>query len=326
MTLRFGVLSTAKIAVTKVVPAMKATADCEVTAIASRDPARARAAAQRLGVEHAYGSYDELLGSDVVDAVYIPLPNHLHAKWTAAAAAAGKHVLCEKPLAMSAAEASGMVAACRAAGVQVMEAFMYRFHPQWLRVRELVAAGRFGELQALQTVFAYTNRDPDDIRNIAAFGGGALMDIGCYAVDSARWLFGGEPERVLATARIDPDFGTDALTTGVLAFAGERHAAFTCGMQTGRAQWVRLVGSEGGALIETPFDVNPDHATRVVLFGRGRHDTPEVVEVPPANHFTLQAEAFARAVLSEEPVPRPVEESVATMEVLDAVRRAWSAP
>jgi predicted dehydrogenase len=326
MPLRFGVLSTAKIAVTKVVPAMKAAAACEVTAIASRDRARARTAAERLGIAHAYGHYEELLVSDTVDAVYIPLPNHLHAQWTAAAAAAGKHVLCEKPLAMTAVEARDMAAGCRAAGVQLMEAFMYRFHPQWLRIHELVAAGRFGELQGLQTVFAYDNRDPADIRNIAAIRGGGVFGIGCFAVDSARLGLASVAEQVVAAARIDPDFGTDVLTTAVLAFPGGRHAAFTCGTQTARAQWVRLVGSEGGALVETPFDVNPERPTRLVLLGPGRDDAPENVEVPAANHFTLQAEAFAQAVLAGQPVPRPPEESVATMEALDAVRRAWAAP
>ncbi len=323
MALRIGVLSTARIAVRKVIPAMQAAQACTVTAIASRELARARAVAEHLGIPHAFGAYDALLASDEVDAVYIALPNHLHAEWTAAAAAAGKHVLCEKPLGLTAAQAQEMIGACRSGGVQLMGAYMYRFHPQWARVRELVAEGALGDVQAVQTVFAYDNRDPADIRNIPAFGGGALLDIGCYAVDSARLVLGSEPVEAAGVVRIDPEFGTDVLTTAVLEFPGGRHAAFTCGTQTARAQWVRVLGSAGGLLVETPFVGTPDEPVRLVRFGPGQDDRAEIETLAAANHYTLMADAFARAVLAGEGMPLPPDDGVATLQVLDTLRERW---
>ncbi|MGH2394773.1 MAG: Gfo/Idh/MocA family protein, partial [Candidatus Limnocylindria bacterium] len=199
-TLRLGILSTARIARTKVAPAMQRAQRCEVVAIASRDVGRARAAADELGIPSAHGSYEALLADPEVDAVYIPLPNHLHAQWTTAAARAGKHVLCEKPLALTADDAQRAIDVCRAEGVRVMEAFMYRLHPSWVAVRQLVASGRIGHLQAVQSWFSYYNDDPHNIRNIREFGGGALYDIGCYSVNLSRMLFGGEPTRVRASS------------------------------------------------------------------------------------------------------------------------------
>ena len=202
--LRIGILSTANIATAKVIPGMRRAERVEVVAIASRDAARSRAVADRLGIPTAHGSYEALLADPDVDAVYIPLPNHLHAEWTIAAARAGKHVLCEKPLAMTAADAERMVEACRTAGVHLMEAFMYRLHPSWLAARELVASGRIGRLVAVQSWFSFFNDDPANIRNVQAFGGGALFDIGCYAVNLSRMLFGAEPDRVAGRRRARP--------------------------------------------------------------------------------------------------------------------------
>src|SRR5688572_4269027 len=210
--LRMGILSTANIATVKVIPGMRRAERVDVVAIASRDAARSRAVADRLGIPTAHGSYEGLLADPDVDAVYIPLPNHLHAEWTIAAARAGKHVLCEKPLAMTAADAERMVEACRAAGVLFMEAFMYRLHPSWLAARELVASGRIGRLVAVQTWFSFFNDDPANIRNVQAFGGGALFDIGCYAVNLSRMLFDAEPDRVAAAVVRDPASGVDVMT------------------------------------------------------------------------------------------------------------------
>src|SRR5690606_5282482 len=215
---RWGVIGCASIAMRKVLPAMKQASNCDILAIASRDPAKAAAAAAELDIERHYGSYESLLADPDVEAVYVPLPNHLHAEWTVKAAEAGKHVLCEKPLALTAAEATTMVDACERAGVSLMEAFMYRLHPQWVRARELVESGRIGELCAIEASFAYHNTDPANIRNIAEMGGGALMDIGCYPVNVARMMFGGEPADVHAAIRRDPTFGTDILTTVLLDF------------------------------------------------------------------------------------------------------------
>jgi predicted dehydrogenase len=223
-TLRFGVLSTARIGVTRVIPALQRSQRCEVVAIASRDEDRANTAAQQLGIATSHSSYEALLADPDVDAVYNPLPNHLHAPWTLAAAEAGKHVLCEKPLAMDAAEAQHMVEGCREAGVVLVEAFMYRMHPQWVRVRELIADGTLGELRAVHSVFSYHNTDPDDIRNIADYGGGGLMDIGCYCIDVSRMLLGGEPVAARGEVQIDATFGTDVLATGLLRFDDDREA------------------------------------------------------------------------------------------------------
>jgi predicted dehydrogenase len=315
------VLSTAKIGVERLVPGMRTAERCELVAIASRDPSTASAAAERLGIPRAHGSYEALLEDPDVDAVYVPLPNHLHAEWTLRAAAAGKHVLCEKPLAMSAAQAQEMVDGCRGAGVLLMEAFMYRLHPQWDRVRELLASGRLGELLAVETFFSYRNVDPTNIRNVPEFGGGALMDIGCYAVNVARMLFGGEPTRVQASIRRDPVFGTDALTSAVLEF-GDRHAIFACSTQLEPDQRVHLVGTQARLLVEIPFNIPADRPTRLLLTAGG--DPPvapntQVIEVLPADQYGVQVDAFSRAVLEGTPAPLPPEDAVANMRVIEAV-------
>ena len=267
MKLRWGVLSTAAIGLKKVIPAMQASRHCDVRAIASRDAGTAEDAAGRLGIPRAFGSYEALLADPDIDAVYIPLPNHLHAEWTLRAAAAGKHVLCEKPLAMSEAQAREMVEGCARAGVKLMEAFMYRLHPQWVRVREMVAQGRLGDLLAVETFFSYRNLDPKNIRNVPAYGGGALMDIGCYAVNVSRMLFGAEPVRVEGAVHRDPRFGTDVLTSATLDFGG-RHATFTCSTQLEPDQRVHLVGTQGRLVVEIPFNIPPDRPTRLSLHRR----------------------------------------------------------
>jgi predicted dehydrogenase len=320
-TVRWGVLSTAAIGLDKVIPAMQGAELCEVVAIASRAASAAEDAARRLGIERAHGSYQALLDDPDVDAIYNPLPNHLHHEWTLRAAAAGKHVLCEKPLGMNAAEAQEMVDACANAGVKLMEAFMYRLHPQWTLVREIVASGRLGELLAVQTFFSYRNVDPANIRNIAAYGGGAVMDIGCYAINASRMLFGGEPDRVEAFVRRDPSFGTDVLTSGMLGF-GERHASFTVSTQLEPDQRVHVAGTDGRLLVEIPFNIPPDRATRVFVTAGG--DPPvapstEVIEVPAANQYGIQGALFSRAVLEGGDVPTQPDDAVANMRVIDDV-------
>ena len=318
---RWGVLSPAKIAVNNVIPAMQRSQRCEVVAIASRDPERAAETADRLGIARHHGSYEELLADPDVEAVYIPLPNHLHAEWTLRAAAAGKHVLCEKPLALSAAQAAEMVDGCRAAGVLLMEAFMYRLHPLWLRVRELVTTGAIGELEAIQIFFSYHNVDPGNIRNIAEYGGGAVMDIGCYAINVARWMFDAEPTDVSAAVRIDPRFGVDVVTSAVLDFAG-RHATFTCSTQTEPDQRVHLIGTTGRLLVEIPFNIPPHLPTRIVHAAGG--DPPvapgiDVIEVPAADPYSAQCDAFSAAVRDGSDVPIPPQDAVANMVVIDRI-------
>src|SRR5271156_361307 len=227
---RWGVLSTAKIAVKKVIPAMQKGACSEVIAIASRDRRRAEQLAQELGIAKAYGSYEELLADPEVEAIYNPLPNHLHVPWSIKAAEAGKHVLCEKPLSLNVAEAKSLLAVQERTGVIIAEGFMVRGHPQWLRVRELIAAGRIGDLRSIQGVFSYFNPDPANIRNVPEYGGGSLMDIGFYPIHTSRWMFGEEPVRVIGLFDQDPQLKVDRLTSAMLEFPSGQ-AIFTCSMQ-----------------------------------------------------------------------------------------------
>lgn len=318
---RWGVIGCASIAMRKVLPAMKQASNCDILAIASRDPAKAAAAAAELDIERHYGSYESLLADPDVEAVYVPLPNHLHAEWTIKAAEAGKHVLCEKPLALTAAEATTMVDACERAGVSLMEAFMYRLHPQWVRARELVESGRIGELCAIEASFAYHNTDPANIRNIAEMGGGALMDIGCYPVNVARMMFGGEPADVHAAIRRDPTFGTDILTTVLLDFGG-RHASFVCATQLEPEQRVQFLGTEGRLLVEIPFNIPPDRPTRLVLTAGGNPPVDparEVIEVPATDQYRVQGELFSAAVRDGTPVPTPPADAIANMKVIERI-------
>jgi len=320
--LRWGVLSTANIN-RKVVPATQRADRCEVVAIASRDPESAARAAAEFGIPRAHGSYEELLADPEVDAVYNPLPNHLHAEWTIAAAEAGKHVLCEKPLAMNADEAERMVEACASAGVVLMEAFMYRLHPSWEGVRELVRSGRIGELRSVQSWFSYFNDDPANIRNIAEAGGGALYDIGCYTVNLSRMLFGSEPSRIQTSMTFDETMGVDVLTSAVLEF-GRGVAAFTVTTRAETDQRVHVYGTEGRISVGIPFNIPPDRPTEVFVTSGG--DPPvapdtETITFDTTDPYTVQAERFARAVLDEEPVPIPVEDSIGNMRAIDEIFR-----
>jgi predicted dehydrogenase len=319
--LRWGVLSTASIGIEKVVPAIQRAGNAEVVAIASRDHGRAAEAAGLLGIPMAHGSYQALLDDDRVEAVYVPLPNHLHMEWTLAAAAAGKHVLCEKPLALTAADGQAMVDGCAAAGVVFAEAFMYRHHPTWVAVRELVSSGRLGDLLAIQTRFGYFNDDPTDIRNLGECGGGALMDIGCYPINLSRLLFGGEPTGVHASIRRDPVGGTDIVTSAILEF-GAGQSSFVVSTRMEHVQRVEVLGSEGRVEVEIPFNIPMDRETRIHLFQGG--DPPvapavETIAFAPVDQYTLQAEAFGRAVLEGERLAFPPDDGVANMAVIEAV-------
>jgi predicted dehydrogenase len=319
--LRWGVLSTANIGIEKVIPAIQRAGNAEVVAIGSRDAGRADDAADTLGIPTAYGSYEAVLGDDRVDAVYIPLPNHLHLEWTLAAAAAGKHVLCEKPLALTSADAQAMVDACAAAGVVFAEAFMYRHHPTWVAVRELVASGRIGELLAIQTRFGYFNDDQANIRNQLAAGGGALMDIGCYAINLSRLLFGAEPDSIQAAIGRDPVGGTDIVTSAILQF-GSGQASFVVSTRMEHVQRVEVLGSRGRIDVEIPFNVPVDRETRIHLFQGGDPPADPAVETftfAPADPYTLQAEAFGRAVLDGMPLAHLPADGVANMKVIEAV-------
>lgn len=313
---RWGVLGAARIALRKVIPAMKSSPHCAVTAIASRDPSRARASADGLGIPKAYGAYEDLLADPEVDAVYVPLPNHLHVPWSIRAIHAGKHVLCEKPIALTAAEAQTLLEeASRRPSLKVMEAFMYRFHPQWRLARRLVAEGQIGELRAVQTFFSYWNVDPENVRNRADIGGGGMLDIGCYCVSVPRFLFGAEPVRVRGSIELDPVFSVDRLAAGVLEFP-HGSATFLCSTQLSPYQRVIAAGTEGRLEIEIPFNAPPDRPCRI---WHERADENRPIDLEVADQYAIQVDLFARAILDGLPTPTPLEDALANMRVIDAV-------
>jgi predicted dehydrogenase len=319
--LRIGILSTANIATEKVIPGMRRAERVDVVAIASRDAARSRAVADRLAIPRAHGSYEALLADPDVDAVYVPLPNHLHAEWTIAAARAGKHVLCEKPLAMTAADAERMVEACRAAGVHLMEAFMYRLHPSWAAARELVASGQIGRLVAVQCWFSYFNDDPANIRNVQAFGGGALFDIGCYAVNLSRMLFGAEPDRVAAAVVRDPANGVDITTSAILEFP-KGLAAFTVSTRSETDQRVDIYGTDGRISIGIPFNIPPDRPTKVFVTAGGEPPVAPATEelrFDTADPYAVQADRFAAAILDGTQPPTPPADGVLNLRVIERI-------
>ena len=332
MKIRWGVLGVARIATEKVIPAMQRGEWTEVTAIASRDINKARAAAAKLGIAKAYGAYDELLADPEIDAVYNPLPNDLHVPWTRKAAERGKHVLCEKPIALSADEARTLLDVRERTGVKMQEAFMVRTHPQWLKVRELVAGGAIGELRSMLGEFSYFNRDPSNIRNLPAAGGGALMDVGCYLVNTSRFLFGHEPKRAIGLVDRDPDMGIDRLTSIVLDF-GSGHCTGTCSTQLVPYQRMHLFGTSGRIELPIPFNAPPDRPCQIVvdsgadLFGT----SASTIEIDTCNQYTIQGDLFSRAILMGEDVPSPLEDAVKNMACIDAIFRSaesgrWEAP
>lgn len=316
--IRWGILSTAKIGREKVIPATQHGQTGVVTAIASRDLSRAKKVAAELGIEKAYGSYQELLSDRNVDAVYIPLPNHLHVRWSMRALSANKHVLCEKPIGLTVAEAEQLAGAAAAhPKLKVMEAFMYRFHPQWQTARKFVREGRIGQLRTIHTDFSYYNDDPQNIRNQAEIGGGALMDIGCYPISLSRYIFDAEPERVLGHIECDPAMKVDRLTSGVLEFF-QGTSTFTCGTQLAPYQRVNIFGTSGRFEIEIPFNAPPDRPCRAWVQIGAKPATPiEEITFDVCDQYTLQADAFARAILDDTPVPTPLADAVANMQVIE---------
>jgi predicted dehydrogenase len=321
--LRFGVLGAAKIAREKVVPPMQRAARCEVVAIASRDPARAQTEASRLGIARAHRSYEALLADPEVDAVYIPLPNHLHVPWSIRAAEAGKHVLCEKPVGLDAAEAAALIEARDRTGVRIQEAFMVRTHPQWLRARELVRSGRLGELKAIHGHFSYHLTDPANVRNVAGWGGGGLLDIGCYPITTSRFVTGREPARVAALIERDPSTGIDRLGTVMLDY-GEVQCAFAYGTQLVPRQTMQFLGTKARLEVEVPFNAPNDRPCRLFLYdgpGLGL-EVGETIELPVCDQYGVMADAFAASIQEGTEQPVPLEDSLANMRVIDAVFRA----
>ncbi|WGF88944.1 Gfo/Idh/MocA family protein [Marinivivus vitaminiproducens] len=328
---KWGILSTANIGWRKVVPAMLRSSEIAVVAVGSRKLETARAMADELGIPRAYGSYEELLADPEIEAVYNPLPNHLHVPLTLQAAEAGKAVLCEKPIAMTAEEAEQLKDA--AGKVLIAEAFMIRHHPQWQEARRLVRSGELGTLRSINLTFAYTNLDPDNVRNKADIGGGGLLDIGCYAVVTGRYLFDAEPLRVIALIERDPTFRTDRNASVLLDFGESRQMTFTCSTQTAPCQHVRVNGTKARLEILTPYNAPPDTATALVLDDGSQLGGASArrIEIPAADQYRLQAEAFGRALRKGEPNEYGLVDALDTMRVLDAIVRSersghWEAP
>jgi predicted dehydrogenase len=328
---RWGVLGAAKIAVERVIPAMQRGLWSEVAGLASRDLDRARRVADELGVPKAYGSYEELLADPDIEAVYNPLPNHLHVPLSVKAAEAGKHVLCEKPVSLSVAEARELLAARDRTGVRIQEAFMVRTHPQWLATVELLRSGRVGDLRAVTCVFSYFNRDASNIRNRPEMGGGALMDIGCYPVNLSRFAFGDEPRRVFGLVERDPDWGVDRLTSAVLDFP-KGHATFTCSTQLAPYQRMQFFGTRGRIEVEIPFNSPNDRPTRLLVSDNSNTlGGVETIELPVCDQYTIQGDLFSRAIREGTATPLPLEDSVNNMAVIDAIFRSaetgrWEEP
>jgi predicted dehydrogenase len=321
--LRWGVLGVARIATVKVIPAMQQGELTEIAAIASRDLSKARAAARDLGIPRVYGSYEELLADPEIDAIYNPLPNHLHVPWSIRAAEAGKHVLCEKPIGLSAAEACELIAVRDRTGVTIGEAFMIVCHPQWIRAMDLAHSGQLGTLRAVIGSFGYFNPNPDNVRNVLEYGGGGLMDVGCYPIKVSRMFFGEEPVRVSGTLVRDPQFQTDTLASALLEFPSG-HAIFTCSTQIVPNQSVRLLGTSKSIDFDIPFNAVPGHVSRIRIndgsdiLGSGI----QVEEFAPCDQYTLQGDRFSQAILEHTAPPVPLEDAEKNMRVIEAVFRA----
>ena len=329
---RWGILGTAKIALEKVIPGMRGSALAQVVAIASRDLAKARAAAERLGIPRAYGSYQELIDDPAIEAIYNPLPNHLHVPWSIRAAEEGKHVLCEKPIALSAREALDLLAARDRTGVKIGEAFMVRTHPQWLKVKEIVASGRIGELRLITGHFSYYRRDPSDIRSRLEWGGGALMDIGCYPITISRWLLGVEPTEVIGLIERDPEMQIDRLTSGLLRFE-KGQATFSCATQLVPYQTMQIFGTTGRIAVEIPFNAPPRDECRILVYdgsdlAGGGVDT---ITFQPVDQYSVQADRFSEAIRGVGDVAVSLEDAIGNMAVIDALFRSaqshqWERP
>jgi predicted dehydrogenase len=329
---KWGVLGAARIAVSKVIPAMQKSEWCEIAAIASRDLEKGKAAAKKLGIAQVHGSYEELLADPEIEAIYNPLPNHLHVPWSIKAAEAGKHVLCEKPVALNVAEAKTLLAARDKAGVKIGEAFMVKTHPQWLRVKALVASGVLGELKSILGGFSYFNNDPANVRNVLEWGGGGMLDIGCYPIMTSRWMFEEEPSRVLGLIERDPVTRVDRVASVMMDFPSGQ-SVFTCGTQLVSYQRMHFMGTKGRIEIRIPFNAPPDRPCEIFVddgrdvFGGGM----VTEEIPTCDQYTLQGDAFSRAIREGGEVPVPLEEAIGNMAAIDAVFRSaetgkWEKP
>lgn len=316
---KWGILSTANIGVAKVIPAMQKGDYSEITAVASRDFNRAKDVAEKLRIPKVYGSYEELLEDTTIDAVYIPLPNHMHIKWSIKALEAGKHVLCEKPIGMNLDEAVKLrTEAKKYPDLKLMEAFMYRFHPQMEKTKELIEEGAIGEILSVQSMFAYHNVDPQNIRNIAEIGGGGLLDIGCYCISLSRFIFEGEPKTVSSLMEYDPQMKIDRLTSALMEF-NNGTAQFTCSTQMFNNQFAEIVGTEGKISIRMPFTPTPDESTTIIY--QKEKSINEII-FEPVDKYTIQGDLFSQAIINDTKVPTAFNDAVNNMKVIDKIKES----
>ena len=332
-SIRWGILGAARIAARCVLPAFKSTRHAHAVAIAARDRQRASAMAAQFGIARSYGSYADLLADRSIEAVYIPLPNDQHFPWTVRALEAGKHVLCEKPIALNSDQAQAIGEASRRCNRHIAEAYMIRFHPQWQRARALVGSERLGEVHAVHSWFSYDNPPGENLRNSLIHGGGGLYDIGGYALVAARWLFASPPERVIGLFERDPIHGVDRFTSALAAFPSGRQLVFGVSTALPRAQSVVVYGTRGRLTIETPFNPAADRPTRLLiddcqdLYGCGL----EVESVPAADQYALQLDAFSEAIAQGRAPPFGIDDAIANARALDALFRSertgsWERP
>jgi predicted dehydrogenase len=324
----WGILSTASIGVEQVIPAMQKSRSCTITALASRGLAKAQAVAKKLRIPKAYGAYEELLADPEIEAVYIPLPNHMHVEWSIKALEAGKHVLCEKPIGLDVADAQKLLDAARQyPHLKITEAFMYRHHPQWVKARQLVAEGQIGQLRSIQSFFSFYDINPASILSKPEFGGGGLMDIGCYSISLSRFLFDAEPRRVLGIMEYDPKFKVDRLTSGILDF-GAGTGTFTCSTQLTPYQRVNIFGTEGRVEIEIPFNAPPRKRCKI---WHQKGSNVREIRLRRCDQYAIQGDLFSQAILNDTAVPTPLDDAVANMKAIAAVvasakSNAWQIP
>lgn len=314
---RWGILSTARIAREQMIPALQASDNGVVFALASRDGAKAREVAARFGIPHAFDSYEGLLASAEVDGVYIPLPTSQHVEWAIKAADAGKHVLVEKPLGLKAGEIAEVIAARDRNKVQICEAFMVVYHPQWIKVRDLVQQGAIGRLRHVQGAFSYFNVDPQNMRNRPELGGGALPDIGVYPTVSTRFVTAREPLRIRANVEFDKTFGTDSYSN-IWADFGDFDLTFYVSTQMALRQFMVFHGDKGFIEVHAPFNAGLYEHHRVELHN-STHSEATVYRFPGAQQYKLEAEAFARAARGGQERVFTLEESVLNQKVIDAI-------
>ncbi|HCD52346.1 MAG TPA: NAD-binding protein [Balneolaceae bacterium] len=313
---KWGILSTAKIGTKNVIPSMQRSELCDIVAISSRKLENARNVAEELEIPKYYGSYEELLADEEIEAIYNPLPNHLHVPWTIKALEAGKHVLCEKPIAITADEAAKLMEATKKfPDLKVMEAFMYRFHPQWDKVREIIDSGEIGDLRSVHSVFTYYNIDPENVRNKADIGGGGLLDIGCYCINMSRLLYNDEPSKVTSFVEYDPDFNVDRFASGILEFE-QGIATFTCSTQLYNDQYAIVTGTKGKLELNIPFNAPNEHLRKIRIESESRKET---LILDTCDQYILQGDAFSKAIILDTPVPTPLSDSLANMKVIDAM-------